>query len=58
MRHNQEPWTMLDLEPFLDKQIRFDPDLWIVDVEDGRGRHFLLDDELYQEPAPVRVKLA
>ena len=58
MRHNQEPWTMLDLDPFLDKQIRFDPDLWIVDVEDGRGRHFLLDDELYQEPAPVRVKQA
>jgi len=25
----------------LERERRFDPDLWIVDVEDRRGRHFL-----------------
>ena len=25
------------------KQIRFDPDIWIVSVEDRQGRHFLED---------------
>ena len=24
-----------------DKQVRFDPDVWIVEVEDRQGRHFL-----------------
>jgi hypothetical protein len=38
--------------------MKFDPDLWIVDIEDGRGRHFLLDDELHQERLPVGVKQA
>lgn len=26
---------------YLDKQIRFDPDLWIVEVEDREGRAFV-----------------
>jgi hypothetical protein len=30
-----------DVEAYLAKQIRFDPDLWIVEVEDRSGRHFL-----------------
>jgi len=30
-----------DVEAYLGKQIRFDPDLWIVEVEDRAGRHFL-----------------
>ena len=25
----------------LDKEIRFDPDVWIVEIEDRAGRHFL-----------------
>lgn len=29
------------IETRLVKEIRFDPDLWIVEVEDRRGRHFL-----------------
>lgn len=39
--------TEQDAELFLDKQRRFDSDLWIVDVEDRAGRHFL-DDTLMQ----------
>lgn len=30
-----------DAESYLARQIKFDPDLWIVEVEDRRGRHFL-----------------
>jgi hypothetical protein len=26
---------------YLDKQIRFDPDLWIVEIEDKQGRAFV-----------------
>jgi hypothetical protein len=28
---------------YLDRQRKFDPDLWIVEVEDRAGRHFLGD---------------
>jgi len=34
-----------DIEGRLQKEIRFDPDLWIVEVEDREGRHWL-DDQL------------
>ena len=30
-----------DLEARLAKEIRFDPDLWIIEVEDRTGRNFL-----------------
>lgn len=30
-----------DVEAYLVKQLRFDPDIWIVAVEDRGGRHFL-----------------
>jgi hypothetical protein len=36
-----EPRPEADIEAYLAKQIRFDPDLWIVEVEDRSGRHFL-----------------
>jgi hypothetical protein len=29
------------VEGYLARQLRFDPDLWIVEVEDRGGRHFL-----------------
>ena len=31
------------LEARLVKELKFDPDVWIVEVEDRRGRHFLDD---------------
>jgi hypothetical protein len=30
-----------DVENYLTREIRFDPDVWIVEVEDRTGRHFL-----------------
>ena len=35
------PRPEADIEAYLARQIRFDPDLWIVEVEDRAGRHFL-----------------
>jgi hypothetical protein len=29
------------VEAYLAREIRFDPDIWIVEVEDGAGRNFL-----------------
>ena len=43
-------WTRLHSEAFIDpasaeerlrREIKFDPDLWIVEVDDRQGRHFL-----------------
>jgi hypothetical protein len=31
---------------YLARQVAFDPDIWIVEVEDRRGRHFLGDERL------------
>lgn len=30
-----------EAEAYLARQIRFDPDLWIIETEDRAGRHFL-----------------
>ncbi len=35
------PAANADIENYLTRQIRFDPDLWIVEVEDRAGRNFL-----------------
>ena len=35
------PAQEADVEARLTREIRFDPDLWIVEVEERAGRHFL-----------------
>ena len=35
------PAPEADAEAYLSRQIKFDPDIWIVEVEDRAGRHFL-----------------
>ncbi len=36
-----QPASEADVEAYLAKQLKFDPDLWIIEVEDRAGRHFL-----------------
>jgi hypothetical protein len=33
--------TPLDVEERMTRELRFDPDLWLVEVDDRQGRHFL-----------------
>jgi hypothetical protein len=35
------PVPEADIEARLTREIRFDPDIWIVEIEDRAGRHFL-----------------
>lgn len=39
-----------ECEAYLARQREFDPDVWLVTVEDRQGRHFLDDWLLRQEP--------
>ena len=32
-----------DLDRYLERAIRIDPDLWVVEIEDKQGRHFLTE---------------
>ena len=36
-----QPVPDADVEARLVREIRFDPDVWIVEIEDREGRHFL-----------------
>jgi len=36
-----KPVSDADIEGRLQKEIRFDPDVWIIEVEDRAGRNFL-----------------
>ncbi len=40
-----EAVASIDVEARLTKEIRFDPDIWIAEVEDRQGRSFLLPEE-------------
>jgi hypothetical protein len=35
--------SVADASVYLERQRRFDSDLWIIEIEDRRGRHFLGD---------------
>jgi hypothetical protein len=37
----EQPAAEAAIEERLTRELRFDPDLWIVEVEDRAGRHFL-----------------
>ena len=36
-----QPAPEADVEAYLARETRFDPDVWIVETEDREGRHFL-----------------
>jgi hypothetical protein len=37
----QQPVAESEIEAYLAREIRFDPDVWIIEVEDRAGRHML-----------------
>jgi hypothetical protein len=37
----QQPAADADIEAYLARQMRYDPDVWVVEVDDRTGRHFL-----------------
>lgn len=39
-----------EADRYLDRQLKFDQDLWIIEVEDKAGRHFLGDSVVEDEP--------
>ncbi len=36
-----EPIAEADADRYVDKQLSFDPDLWVLEIEDRQGRHLL-----------------
>jgi len=32
-----------DIDTWIERQLRYDPDLWVIEIEDVEGRHFLTE---------------
>jgi hypothetical protein len=36
--------TEAELDAYVERQKRIDPDLWLIEIEDAEGRHFLTEE--------------
>ncbi|HSB60005.1 MAG TPA: DUF1491 family protein [Methyloceanibacter sp.] len=43
---SSEPASNAEASAYLARQSRFDSDLWVIEIEDKHGRHFLGDDAI------------
>ena len=41
--HGEDAWSDAEADAYLDRQHGFDADIWVIEVEDRNGRHFLND---------------
>ena len=40
-RISAAPESHVEVKKQLDRELSFDPDIWVIEIEDRRGRHFL-----------------
>lgn len=40
-RNGEEPQPDAELDAMIEREVRRDPDLWLIEIEDKQGRHFL-----------------
>ena len=43
MRHSRDEIGERDIDEYCQRRINSDPDLWIIEIEDREGRHFLTE---------------
>ena len=45
-----EPVDETTADAYIDRQVKYDPDLWVIEVEDRRGRHWFEGAVVQQDP--------